>query len=49
MQLALEAFQRCVEQKMDLEQENDDESLELFRPQFAKSYYNIGMIYDKIG
>ena len=49
MQLALEAFQKCVEQKMDLEQENDDESLELFRPQFAKSYYNIGMIYDKIG
>ena len=25
------------------------ETAKLFQAQFAKSYYNIGMIYDKIG
>ena len=41
--LALDAFQKCVSRN------EDDETRELFRAQFAKSYYNIGMIYDKQG
>ena len=45
MNLALEAFQRCVA----MEERSDAESRELFRAQFGKSYYNIGMIYDKLG
>jgi len=45
MNLALEAFQKCV----SMEENSDSESRELFRAQFGKSYYNIGMIYDKLG
>lgn len=44
MQLALDAFQKCVAWDGD-----DAETRELFRAQFAKSYYNIGMIHDKLG
>lgn len=43
MNLALEAFQKCVSR------DDDSETRELFRAQFAKSHYNIGMIYDKLG
>ena len=41
--LALDCFKTCVAR--------DDESEEatLYKVQFAKSYYNIGMIYDKLG
>ena len=43
MQLALDAFQKCVSR------DENEETRELFRAQFAKSYYNIGMIHDKQG
>lgn len=44
MKLALEAFQKCVKHRDD----EPDEKRELFRAQTAKSYYNIGMIHDKM-
>ena len=46
MNLALDAFKKCVERD---DENNNSETGELFRAQFAKSYYNIGMIYDKMG
>lgn len=42
MQIALEAFQTCISKE-------DDDNKELFRGQFAKAYYNIGLIHDKQG
>jgi tetratricopeptide (TPR) repeat protein len=44
MNLALESFQRCVARD-----DGNQAIQDLFRAQFAKSYYNIGMIYDKLG
>ena len=42
--LALECFEKCVKRNVP-----GTETAKLFQAQFAKSYYNIGMIYDKIG
>ena len=44
MDLALKHFQRSTLKDVD-----GDYRTEVFRSQFAKSYYNIGMIYDKLG
>ena len=43
MTLALEAFEKCVSRDLDAE------ARDLFRAQFAKAYFNIGMIHDKNG
>ena len=40
---ALEAFEKCVAKDLDAE------ARDLFRAQFAKAYFNIGMIHDKSG
>ena len=40
---ALQAFQQCVAQN------DGSEYSELYREQFAKAYYNMGLIYDKKG
>lgn len=37
-------FQKCVARDFENEQK-----MELFRSQFAKAHYNIGMIFDKLG
>lgn len=42
--MALEAFQKCVARD-----DIDKEGQELFRAQFAKAYFNIGIIHDKDG
>ena len=40
---ALTAFEKCIAQN------DGSEDGDLFRVQFAKSYYNIGLLYDKLG
>ena len=41
--LALDCFKTCVAR------DDESEDAKLYKVQFAKSYYNIGMIYDKLG
>ena len=43
MDQALQAFEKCVAKDLDAE------ARDLFRAQFAKAYFNIGMIHDKNG
>lgn len=44
LDLALNYFQASVQKDVP-----GDRRAELFRAQFSKAYYNIGMIYDKMG
>ena len=40
---SLQAFEKCVAQ------DDGSDFAELYRAQFSKSYYNIGLVYDKMG